>query len=506
MNPLPTENTEPVQEPRWMGRISWVLVLVVVAGTAVAYYRWMAELNPLDRQVAIWVTVVGAMTNTACALLGCYLVLRKMSLLGDALSHAVLPGLVIAFMLAGSVNIAVMFGGALAAGMVTTFLVQALNRRAKVAADTSMGVVFTSMFAIGLILLKRYTGGDIDLDPDCVFLGALDFVGIAGQPGFKAFGVLWPRTFVSIAPVLLANVIFIGLFWKELKVSSFDPALATSMGFRAGLMHYLLMMMVAVTTVASFEAVGSILVVAMLIVPAATAQLLTVRLHWMLWIAAGLSIAASILARWASYRLNVNTPGMMALMVGLFYVAAVFLSPTFGVVGKVFRNVSLSLRIVREDILAMLYRLEELSAGNTLEPAEAITAVGGGWRPRLGLLLLRRAGMVRQLPAGLQLTDAGRKFASQLIRSHRLWESFLVKRLNLPLDHVHDPAMRMEHYIGRTLGDRLAEDLQDTAKDPHHRSGVRPASVRFFSATHSIASSRSRNTRISMSGCSRWAW
>ncbi|HEY2838215.1 MAG TPA: metal ABC transporter permease, partial [Pirellulales bacterium] len=206
---------------------------------------------------ALLVVGVAALTNVACALLGCYLVLRRMSLLGDAISHAVLPGLVVAFILSGSMSIVYMFAGALAVGLLTTFLTQAVHRQGGVPEDASMGVVFTSLFALGVVLIKRY-GQGVDLDPDCVLYGQLDLVEFYTV---KIAGHEIPRALVSILPVLALNVAVITLFWKELKISSFDPALATTMGINAGLLFYLLMGLVAVTTVASFEQVGSILVI-----------------------------------------------------------------------------------------------------------------------------------------------------------------------------------------------------------------------------------------------------
>ena len=173
-------------------------------------------------------------------LLGCYLVLRRMSLLGDALSHAVLPGLVVAYVLAGSLNIAGMFIGALCVGLLTTFLTQALHRQGGVPADASMGVVFTSLFALGVILIKR-DGQGVDLDPDCVLYGQIEYVELNTV---MVWGYELPRALMSIGPVMLVDLAVILVLWKELKLSSFDPALATTMGYTANLLHYLLMALV----------------------------------------------------------------------------------------------------------------------------------------------------------------------------------------------------------------------------------------------------------------------
>ncbi|MBN2477164.1 MAG: metal ABC transporter permease [Pirellulales bacterium] len=427
-------------------------------------FDWFSQLDP-NTQTDIWVIAVGAMTNTACALLGCYLVLRRMSLLGDAISHAVLPGLVVAFVLTGSVHIVYMAAGALAVGMLTTVLIETLHRHGGVAEDASMGVVFTSLFALGVILIKRY-GQAVDLDPDCVLNGLLELV-VVNRVEIAGYDV--PRALVTIAPVLLLNVVFIVLFWKELLISSFDPALADTMGLKAGWMHYLLMALVALTTVASFEQVGSILVIAMLIVPGATAGLLCDRLRTMMLISAVIAVASAVLGHFAAVQFNTNTAGTMSVIVGLFYLAAVLLSPQYGVLSALARNLRTSLRIVREDLLGMLYRLEELQAERALQAGEAKQAVGGGWLAWLGLQSLLRRGDVQRQGELLRLTASGRQQAAQLIRAHRLWEVYLVERLGLPLDHVHEPAMRMEHFIGDELQQRLAAETTDTATDPHGR-------------------------------------
>ena len=420
----------------------------------------------------LWIIAVGAMTNAACALVGCYLVLRRMSLLGDAISHAVLPGLVVAFVLSGSVNVGFMFVGALAAGVLTAVFTETLHRYGGVAEDASMGVVFTAMFAVGVILIRRYAHA-VELDADCVFSGSLDMITFH-QVALAGFEV--PRAMVSIAPVLLVNVAFILLFWKEMLISSFDPGLATTMGFRAGVLRYALMVLVALTAVASFEQVGSILVVAMLIVPGATAHLLTDRLRGMLWIAVLVAVASAVLGRWAATRWNVNTAGAMTVAVGGLYGLAALFSPRYGVVSTLARNARTSLRIVREDVLGMLYRLEELGVPRPMPAGEAARAVGGGPLAWLALAHLLQRREVGRRGRALHLTAAGRGRARGLIRSHRLWEAYLVEYLGLPLDHVHEPAERMEHFIGAPLQSHLATDVAGAEIDPHGRA-IPPAGL-----------------------------
>ncbi len=427
-------------------------------------WHWFAELDP-NLQTAITVIVVATMTNVACALLGCFLVLRRMSLLGDALAHAVLPGLVIAFVFTGTLSLPAMFLGAVAIGVLTALLTEGLHRQAGVSEDASLGVVFTSLFALGVILIKRY-GQDVDLDPDCVLNGMLEMV---DDNVWQIGGFEVPRALVTILPVLILNLLFVVVFWKELLLGSFDPALATAMGFRAGLLHYTLMCLVALTTVAAFEQVGSILVVAMLIVPAATAHLCSDRLHIMLWLAAGFGALSALVGYAAALIFDVNTAGAMAVSSGIFYGAALFFSPRYGWVSRWLHQAALRLRIIAEDILGMIYRAEEWAAGRRLQPAEVFRGLGGGVWVRVVLSWLAWRDMIRRQPEGLELSPAGRLWAAAVVRSHRLWESYLVRHLGLPDDHVHEPAMRVEHYIEAPLQEQLAGALGAELLDPHGR-------------------------------------
>ena len=198
---------------------------------------WQAFASPVAGRIIL----IGALTNVACALVGCYLVLRRMSLMGDAIAHAVLPGLVLAFVFTGSLNIVALFIGAALIGLLTTFLTQTLHQYGGVPTDASMGAVFTSLFALGVMLLKFYVSG-IHFDVSCVWEGMLSS---AALHTFEFAGWQLPEQLKTILPVVVLNLVVILLLWKELKISSFDAALSTSMGISATKMHYLLMAMVA---------------------------------------------------------------------------------------------------------------------------------------------------------------------------------------------------------------------------------------------------------------------
>jgi len=292
-----------------------------------------------------------------------------------------------------------------------------------------MGVVFTVLFAIGLIFIGR-AARQVDLDPGCVLYGSIETVALDTT---SFFGFVVPRAAIVIGGVLLANLLAVVLLYKELKISTFDPALATTMGINARLMHYLLMTLVAITTVASFESVGSVLVIAMLIVPAAAAHLLTDRLSLTLVIAALIAmgsaffghVAAISAPAWFGFEgVSTTTAGMMAVVAGLAFLLALIAGPRYGVVSKVAHRARLSLRILRDDVLGLLYRLEEFGAATAPDvPRLLRQAVGASpLLSRLAILELRRRGLITAGGVGLQLTDRGRLSARKLVRSHGRWD------------------------------------------------------------------------------------
>jgi len=284
-----------------------------------------------------WIVVTGAVTAVACALPGCFLVLRKMSMMGDAISHAVVPGIAVGFLLSGSRTSAALFAGAVVSGIVTAVFTQWVTRFGRVDRGAAMGIVFTTLFAIGLILIVR-AADHVDLDPGCVLYGAME---LAPLDTTKILGIDVPRAVLSIGGVLLVNLLVICALFKELRISAFDSSLSDTLGFSSNLLHYLLMTLVAVTTVAAFEAVGSIIVIAMLIVPPATALLLTQRLVPMLVIASVVGILAAILGHLSAITVptwfgfdSTSTSGMMATATGLLFALAWLFAPHGGLVTR----------------------------------------------------------------------------------------------------------------------------------------------------------------------------
>ena len=208
-------------------------------------------IDPWDIHFATYwpILVMSFFVTAACGLVGNYLVLRKISLVGDAISHSVLPGIAIAYMIAGSRSDLPMFIGALIAGILTTLIIELIHSRSKIKQDAAIGITFTTMFAIGVILVSVY-GADTDLDLDCVLFGKLDF--IASKE--KVFLGL-PQIVLTMGIILLAIVFLIVLFYKELLVSSFDPKFAATLGIKPRFVHYCLMCSLSVVVVSAFSSV-----------------------------------------------------------------------------------------------------------------------------------------------------------------------------------------------------------------------------------------------------------
>ncbi|MBN2981427.1 MULTISPECIES: metal ABC transporter permease [Cohnella] len=277
-----------------------------------------------------WIMLVGAMVAACCAILGSFLVLRRMALVGDAISHSVLPGIVIAFLVSGSRDSFFMLLGAALVGFVTVFLIQ-MFQSSGLQSDASIGVVFTALFAVGVVLVSL-NARNIDLDLDCVLFGEIAYV----QWNVLEIGgtALGPKAVWLVGFALLAIVAVVGLFYKQFKICAFDPALALALGIPVAVFHYALMGLVSLATVSSFESVGAVLVVGLLVIPPSAAYLLTDRLGRMIGIAVGIGVASSVAGYYAAVWLDASIAGCMVCAAGAQFALAFLFSPKHGLAAK----------------------------------------------------------------------------------------------------------------------------------------------------------------------------
>ncbi len=450
-------------------------------------------------QIDGWIVLAGILCAVSASLLGNFLVLRKLSLLGDAITHAVLPGLAVAFLISGSRNGWPMFLGAVIVGIATAFFTEWIRGVGKVDEGASMGVVFTSMFALGLVFIVQ-AADQVDLDPNCVLYGSIESTPL---DTWRILGFRLPKAILTLSCVTVLNLLFVVVFFKELKLSSFDPALATTTGFNAGLMHYGLMILVAITAVACFESVGSVLVVAMFVVPAAAAYMLTDRLTTMIVLSAVIASLSAIFGHlsaitvpgWFGFGSTI-TSGMMAVVAGLLFVLCAMFGPRHGFVVRSVRQRLLAWQIISDDVVAYLFRLEEKpnsltgasrkdvspSVASTKKSRTAAATISNGlatshqmlapllvgpWVLNWTLFWLVKDGQISSQQDQYFLNEKGRKRANELVRSHRLWEQYLVEHASLEADRIHDKAEKMEHFTDLALRQRLDDATLNPAQDPH---------------------------------------
>ncbi|MEL6820403.1 MAG: metal ABC transporter permease [Calditrichota bacterium] len=273
------------------------------------------------------IQLIAVIVAIACALPGVFLVLRKMAMMSDAIGHAILFGIVLGFFVVHDVSSPLLVVAAALTGILTVFLVESLYHTRLVREDAAIGLVFPLLFSIGVILISRYAG-DIHLDVDSVLLGELAFA------PFDRLVIsdydLGPRAVYLMSAILILNVIFIALFYKELKLASFDAGMAAAAGFSPVLIHYSLMSLVSLTAVGAFDAVGAVLVVALMIAPPAAAYLLTNRLSLMLLLSAVIAVFSAISGYWLANSLDVNIAGAMATMTGVVFVVVLLFAPFRG--------------------------------------------------------------------------------------------------------------------------------------------------------------------------------
>jgi manganese/zinc/iron transport system permease protein len=281
------------------------------------------------------IQLIASLVAIACAIPGTFLVLRKMALISDAISHSILPGLVIGFFITHDLGSPLLIIMAALSGVVTVVLVEFIQKTKLVKEDTAIGLVFPAMFSIGVILISK-NANDIHLDTDVVLLGELAFAPfdrllIDGTD----FG---PKSLWTIGVILLITLCLLFAFFKELKISTFDAGLATALGFSPVVLHYGLMSVASVTTVGAFDAVGAILVVALMIAPAATAYLLTDNLKKMLLLSVFFGVFSAISGYWLAHWLDASISGSMTTVLGMVFLLVYLSAPKRGLISVLYRN------------------------------------------------------------------------------------------------------------------------------------------------------------------------
>ncbi len=394
--------------------------------------------------------------------LGCFAILRRRALVGDAVAHSILPGVCLAFIIAGGKDPFMLILGAFVFGLLSMVTMDFISRNSRIAPDASIGMVLSVFFGLGVVLLTFIqTTGYIDqsgLD-DFLFGQAASMVG----DDVMVFGGL------SLLILIVTILVF-----KELKLVSFDPSYARSIGYPVKRMEFLLALLMVLVITAGIQAVGVVLMASMLIIPAAAARYWTDSLRVMLLIAAGVGAVSGVTGSFISYTAPAMPTGpWMVVSAAFIFFLSFLLAPGRGEIARHIQKRRLSHKVACENILKTLYSMEE-EDGRTdrLRPAKELRKRRHLARRRMKKVLstLLRKGYVtyfRGTPDGYLLTADGRKEAKRLVRVHRLWEQYLSQHLQIAEDHVHEDAESMEHLITSEIEAQLRTSLGSPALDPH---------------------------------------
>ena len=279
-------------------------------------------------EINIEILLTAVVVSSACALLGVFLVLKSMAMISDAITHTILLGIVIAFFIVHDLNSPFLIIGASITGVITVYLIDTLNSTKLVKEDSAIGIIFPFLFSIAVILISRFAG-NIHLDIDSVLLGELAFVPFNR---IDVLGYSIPKGLLSTSVILIINLCFITIFFKELKLVTFDKILAAGLGFYPVALNYIFITLVSVTVVGSFETAGSVLIIAFMIGPAVTAYLLCDRLHTMILISIFTGILSSFLGFYISMYFDVSIAGTIAAVIGIIFLLVLSFSPKKGII------------------------------------------------------------------------------------------------------------------------------------------------------------------------------
>lgn len=399
-----------------------------------------------------------------CGILGSFVVLRRQSLLGDAIGHAVLPGVVGGFLAAGSKSMPALIVGAMLAGLLAALLISVLQRTTVLKSSECMGVVFTGFYAVGILLIKRLQNQQM-----------------SGQSGLERF-LFGQIVGISLNDLLLmagiaaAALACVVVFWRVLALSSFDADFCASTGFPAIRVEILLTTLLTVAIVIGIQAVGVVLVAALLVTPAATAYLLTDRLHRMVLLAGLFGAIAGVAGIVLSLLLaapgrDMPTGATIVLAAGAMFALAIFLSPWHGVMPRVARLIQKRRRTAAENLLRTIYLTIERRGSDEdrrfgVDDLAALRHEAPWFIKRMARHAARGGWIDASSVDPIILTDAGLAEAKRIVRNHRLWELFLTQEARLAADHVHADAEYIEHVLPRDVVEKL-ERMLPGAADPH---------------------------------------
>ena len=415
---------------------------------------WELFIEPLTAVHFQKALIGGSLSAVACGVIGVFIVLRRMAFLGDALSHAMLAGVT-----AGYLFMQVLFGveahtwgmivGALLAGFATVMAISFVAQTSRIKEDTAIGIMYTGMFALGGILASVFSHR--------IHLHLYDF--IVGNVLAIENGHLW---MIAIVCSLVLCVVI--LFFRQFLISTFDPIMAASIGVPVAAIHYLMTACTSLVVVSAVPVVGVVLVVGLLITPAATAYLLSDRLRYMLVLSPLFGITTVLGGLYVSTWVSVVSTGPMMVLLGtLQFIVVLCVSPRHGLIADAWRRWQLVPQALVEDVLGAIRRDERPAV-----PMEEIIEAVRSPAPLIhrAIRSLVRRNWLQESATGLRLTESGQHEARRLLRAHRLWESYL-DHVGAPSEELHNEAHRLEHLHDEQTVDYLDDKLGHPLRDPH---------------------------------------
>lgn len=395
----------------------------------------------------------------SAAIVGSFTFLKKKALVGDAVAHAVLPGVCLAFIISGTKNPIILVTGAFITGWLSLVLIDVISRHSKLKEDTAIGLILSVFFGVGILLLTviQHSGNAAQTGLDSFLFGKA-----AALVGDDLF------VFAFISSGLLITVF---VFYKEFTLVSFDENFAKAIGFPVRRLELLLTTLTVLAVVAGIQAVGVVLMAAMLITPAAAARFWTDKLHVMLFLAATFGAISGVSGAFISYTApSMPTGPWIVMVISIIALLSFFIAPGKGILHRMILQRSIRRRILEENILKMFYQIGESndSFDEARSPEELIKK-----RPikrevlMKGLRKLRFQGFVEKSSRGWKLSAEGKTKGQRTVKLHRLWEVYLTKYLKIAPDHVHEDADNIEHILTPELEKRLEELLEYPQTDPH---------------------------------------
>jgi manganese/zinc/iron transport system permease protein len=419
-------------------------------------------LSYLDDPNARFVFTGTFLLGISAGVLGCFAILRRRALVGDAVAHAVLPGVCLAFIVVGDKDPFALLVGSMIFGWISMIVMDAIVRHTKLSTDASIGMVLSVFFGLGVVLLTYIQG-----------------TGNVNQSGLDAFlfgnaASLVPRDVMVFGSLSVLVLLVIALSWKELKLVSFDPGYGRAIGYPVKRLEFLIATLMVMTITVGLQAVGVVLMASMLIIPAAAGRYWTESLHIMVLVAGGVGAVSGVSGTVISGLAPAMPTGPWIVVSALFLFLVSFLfAPGRGEVVRQFKTFRNRRRVQDENVLKTIYLLEEEDGlpEKVRSLRDILKRRRMNIRPaRASLGRLMSEGLLKEIPgrpAGYLLTGPGRERAMRLVRVHRLWELYLTRHVQIAGDHVHDDAESMEHLITPEIEEQLTQILGRPETDPH---------------------------------------